>query len=138
VTIRLCAFVSVALCAIALCANAAARTGNAVLESLRAQLVSVRAMAPGSRPAHPAIDIKSLVGLRRATIANALGIPTYCEPPSSSCVTSRGWKYDWGPPAETQLPQADGEIFVTTGGPWLLIFEFSQNHVIAAYWQGQR
>jgi hypothetical protein len=29
-------------------------------------------------------------------------------------------------------------MIVTTGGPWLLIFEFSQNHVIAVCWQGQR
>jgi hypothetical protein len=132
------ALASWALCGVALCANVAALTGDAGLESLRAKLVSVRAMTPGSRPAHPTIDTKSLVGLRRATIANALGIPTYCEPPSDSCVTAKGWQYEWGPPAETQLPQADGEMIVTTGGPWLLIFEFSQNHVAAVYWQGQR
>ena len=109
-----------------------------ILEKLQLNLAQVRALPKGERPAPPDEDLKALVGASRIEIRKALALPSYCEPEGlTNCEKSSSWKYEWGPPnPESQF--GDGYVTVTTGGPWLLVIEFSRDSVVAASWLGQR
>jgi hypothetical protein len=108
------------------------------LEMLQKNLSQARALPPGERPLPPKVDLAALVGTSRGRVVKALSSPSFCEPEGSTdCTRSNTWSYLWGPPAPD--PQSDdGYVTVTTGGPWLLVVEFSGGLVSAARWLGQR
>jgi hypothetical protein len=117
----------------------AASAANDLLGLLRVQLRAVRALPDGSRPNPPQLDLTSLEGIARSTIRRALGKPTYCDEwKSSACAHASVWMYVWGPPAAAPQRDSDGSIVVTTGGPWLLVLEFSGDRVAAERFEGQK
>jgi hypothetical protein len=98
-----------------------------------------RAFPDGSRPNPPQIDLTSLKGITRSAVRRALGKPTHCdERKSSVCAQANVWMYAWGPPAAAPQRDSDGSTVVTTGGPWLLVLEFSGDRVAAERFQGQK
>jgi hypothetical protein len=106
---------------------------------LRVQLHAARALPSGSRPDPPQLDLTSLQGIPRSEVRRALGKPTYCDEwKLSACAHADVWMYAWGPPAAAPQRDPDGSITVTTGGPWLLVLEFSGDRVAAERFQGQK
>ena len=119
------------------CAFPAARPQSA-LETVGAAFVAARAMPLDSRPMPPDIDLRSVVGASSPDVLKALGLPRHCtyefrnHLPGATC-----WSYTYGP--KSAPPQIeDGYIVVTTGGPWLLLLEISDDRVVNATWLGQK
>ena len=111
---------------------------EALLDKLKAGLVSARAMPPGSRPEPPELDLRSLEGASKSQLQRRLGDPTYCgEEGDGDCATSSRWQYRWGPPARP-LHAGDGFVYVTTGGPSVIELQFTNGCVSSARWMGQR
>jgi hypothetical protein len=129
-----------AILIIALClGEPAASAANDSLGLLRVQLHAARALPDGSRPNPPQLDLTSLEGIARSTIQRALGKPTYCDGwKSSACAHAHVWMYAWGPQAAPPQRDSDESMVVTTGGPWLLVLEFSSDHVTAERFRGQK
>jgi hypothetical protein len=119
-------------------------SGRQLLTELHQGLESARAMPRGSSPFPSAYqEISGLIGVSRSDVARVLGSPTYCgtrdflNDSSPDCGTKSFWAYRWGPPPpEPHL--GPGGVDSTTGGPWLLLLDFSSGQVSAARWQGQR
>lgn len=122
----------------ALCAHAQTPRGARLLETLKLELAQVRSLSAGERPMPPDHDLRSLIGIPRGEVLKALATPSHCEPEDpSDCSMSNSWSYAWGPPPPDPKLK-DGYITVTSGGPWLLVIEFSHDRVTAARWLGQR
>jgi hypothetical protein len=121
-----------------------AQTGISLLKDLRQGLELARALPKGSRPPHPDPDLSRLVGVSRSDVQGVLGLPSYCGHDESfsisevNCGAASPWQYSWGPPAPEPDSAGPGYVVVTTGGPWLLVVEFSSDRVSAAHWLGQR
>jgi hypothetical protein len=123
------------LAGVALCVHAQTPRGARLLETLQLELAQVRSLPAGERPTPPDQDMRSLIGTSRSEVLKALAAPSHCEP--EDCSKSNSWRYDWGPPAP-EPRSGDGYVTVTSGGPWLLVIEFSRDRAIAARWLGQR
>lgn len=121
-----------------LIAHAQAPNGARLLDGLQKGLAQARALPAGERPMPPEDDLSALIDTSRSKVLKALAAPSHCEPDESTdCARSNSWSYEWGPP--TPEPESgDGYITVTTGGPWLLVIQFSNERVSAARWLGQR
>ncbi len=132
------------LAALAIVARSGTPDSAQLLTDLRQGLMVARALPDGSRPPHPNRDMSPLLGLKRAELLRVLGAPSYCghdESWSSTGTNCNGvspWQYSWGPPAPDPQSAGPGFVLVTTGGPWLLVLEFSSDKVSAVHWQGQR
>jgi hypothetical protein len=130
----------VAFVAVAQVALGGTQTGLSLLKDLRQGLELARALPKGSRPPHPDLDLSRLVGVSRSDVERMLGVPSYCGHDESwsdsgaNCGARSPWQYSWGPPAPD--PGSAGPGYVT-GGPWLLVLDFSSDNVSAAHWQGQ-
>jgi hypothetical protein len=110
-----------------------------LLRDLKAGLAAARALAPGSRPEPPELVLDPLVGMSKAEILAALGHPTYCgESGDAECSTSSPWAYEWGPPPPAREEDKDGLVWVSAGGPDIVLLKFTNNVVASALWQGQR
>jgi len=126
------------LTAAAAVAQAASPNVEKTLDMLQTNLAQARALPPGERPPPPKVDLAALVGASRGRVVKALSLPSFCEPEGSTdCTRSNSWSYVWGPP-DPDPKSGDGYVTVTTGGPWLLVIEFSGGLVSAARWLGQR
>jgi len=111
---------------------------GSLLQELRAGLASVRALPSGSRPAPPDLDLRSLKGISKSQLVQELGHPTYCgDDGEEACATSSPWMYEWGPPAPP-IKSDDGFVEVTTGGPFVIALDFTNDAVSSARWLGQR
>ena len=113
-------------------------SGRSLLSELKLELTAARAMAVGSRPPPSNQNLKSLNGLSRVAVANALGKPSSCRAMSAHrCREQPSWTYIWGP---DPVPPAVANDFVSveTGGPWLLVFRFNGSSVATVRWLGQR
>lgn len=114
-----------------------------LLRELRDGLKAARALPKGSRPHHPDVELNNLIGLGKNDVRRYLHDPSYCgnddslNDPDADCETSPSWSYSWGPPPP-ELRSGPGWIEVSAGGPWLLVLGFTDNHVNAVRWQGQR
>jgi hypothetical protein len=119
--------------------RAARAAADDLLGLQRVQLHAARGLPDDSRPDPPQLDLTLLQGIARSTIRRTLGRPTYCDNwKSSACAHANVWMYAWGPPAAPPQRDSDGSTVVTTGGPWLLVLEFSGDRVAAERFQGQK
>lgn len=128
------------ICASLVALSAYARPPSAAgtIEELRRHFVVARALVPGSRPAPPDTDLSVLHGYSRSEIRKSLGEPQDCEfDPTEVQPSITIWCYQYGPPPEP-IKQEGDVLTVTTGGPWLLVFEFTGDSVVSARWLGQR
>ena len=127
-----------------LCAGALAgpRGNLALLDALKSELLAARKLPAGSRPAPPHQDLGSLPGVSAVEVLRRLGRPSYCEPAEPhGCEHAISMSYEWGPkpPALTTAAQGKNEVVtITTGGPFLLVFEAEHGVVKSVRWQGQR
>jgi hypothetical protein len=125
-------------------ASTPADRSQATLRTLASSFSQARALPPGSRPGPPRIELRPMLGLASSSIRAALGAPESDDKESASdCHAAFCWVYRYGPgPAPIPPPSktADGgsEITVSTGGPFLLILGFSEDHLVSARWLGQR
>lgn len=108
-----------------------------MLEMLSDQLEEAQSMPLGSEPAPPSYNFRRLRGTERAELFAKLDEPKFCKPEVTPCSEATLWFYVWGPPAPP-IEEQNGYIVVQTGGPWLLVFEFSGDAVANVRWQGQR
>ena len=119
-------------------AHAGKSNAAKVLETLQKGLAEARALPPGTRPVPPELNLAALLGASRASVERALSTPSHCDPDDATdCARSKTWSYEWGP-ANPEPTSGDGYVTVTSGGPWLLVVEFSHGRVSAARWLGQR
>ena len=115
------------------------------LNTLHSFLLSARALPLGSRPPPPDVDVKALLGLQKSAIRTVLGPPDKQEAndPPLECHVARCWSFTYGPgPSPVPDPTDNGDgtmsVYVTTGGPWLLILGFTKDRLVTAFWQGQK
>ena len=99
----------------------------------------------GSRPTPPDVDVKALLGLQKSAIRTVLGPPDIRKAnyPSLECHAAQCWSFTYGPgPSPLPAPTDDGDgtmsVYVTTGGPWLLILGFTKGRLVTAFWRGQK
>lgn len=112
---------------------------ESLLRDLKSGLSSVRALPPGSHPTPPRVALDSLKGMSRAEVLNALGGPTYCgEESDADCAISTPWAYEWGPPSPRPKEDGDGFVWVSAGGPDIIVLDFNAETVSSAQWRGQR
>jgi hypothetical protein len=127
---------TVAVLCLASCVTPVSR--DSLLRELRAGLVSARALPLGSRPAPPDLELRSLTGISKSQLLKELGNPTYCGVDGDEpCATSSSWKYEWGLPAPP-AKGGDGFVEITTGGPFVIVLDFTSDAVSSARWEGQR
>jgi hypothetical protein len=135
--------VALAFCAWAQTALASNPSGLELLTQLRQGIDAARALPKGSRPAPPKADLSRLMGTTKADVKRILGPPNFrghdesWSDTGANCAGTSSWRYSWGPPPPETHAGPD-YVEVITGGPWLLVIEFSSNVVAAARWQGQR
>jgi hypothetical protein len=134
---------AVAICVSVQVAAGGATSGLTLLTELHQGLESARALPRGSRPFPSSYqDLSGLIGVSRSDVERILGTPGYCgtsdflNDSSPNCGAKSFWAYSWGPPPPEFHSETGHKI--TTGGPWLLLLEFSSDQVSAARWQGQR
>jgi hypothetical protein len=115
------------------------------LSALHSFFSSARAQPLGSRPAPPYIYLKALLGLQMSAIRTVLGPPDKREAnyPPPECHAAQCWSFTYGPgpgplPAPTDNGDGTMSVYVTTGGPWLLILGFTKGRIVTAFWQGQK
>jgi hypothetical protein len=115
------------------------------LNTLHSFFLSARAQPSGSRPTPPDVDVKALLGLQKSAIRTVLGPPDIRKAnyPSLECHAAQCWSYTYGPgPSPLPAPTDDGDgtmsVYVTTGGPWLLILGFTKGRLVTAFWRGQK
>jgi hypothetical protein len=121
-----------------------APSGSKLLKAIGDKLEAVRSLPEGSAPKRPSVQLDDLIGIDRADVRHELSDPDCCGnddslyDPDADCAISQSWSYRWGSPPP-ELKDGPGWIEVGTGPqPWLLVFNFSDNRVIAVRWQGQR
>jgi hypothetical protein len=138
---------SIQAAAFALITSMSLSANAGVIDKLSAELTSVRKLPDGERPVPKVDDLSGLTGRSKAEILQKLGGPDSCESESEAtqkCDDAYTWTYTWGPSRQEQKQQdlkiADGNeiVFVSTGGPWLLILNFKNRKVVRANWLGQK
>jgi hypothetical protein len=123
-------------------AVAASSGADSTLRSLAKDFSDARSMPLGSRPGPPGIELGSLKGVSSSAIRTALGQPDH-GPANPDCHAELCWSFTYGPgaaPLQGSVDNGDGTISVevSTGGPWLLVLEFTGDRLTSAFWRGQR
>ena len=118
---------------------------SSCLNTLQSFFLRARLLPSGSRPPPPDMEVKALLGLQKSAIRTALGPPDKHEPnyPPLECRASQCWSFTYGPgPSPVPDPTDNGDgtmsVYVTTGGPWLLILGFTRGRLVNAFWRGQK
>ena len=120
------------------------QAGLSLLNELRQELHSARALPVGTKVARPDKNLALLLGLSSTDIQRSLGWRSYCGHDESwsiegtDCRGKTPWRYSWGPPSPAPDSAGPGRIVVTAGGPPLLVMDFLADKVSAARWEEQR
>ena len=115
--------------------------GEALLNHLHAELEHIRAPVTSESAGLQRPVLTPLVGLPRSQLAERLGAPDWCRPPSdNACRDSRHWAYffyHWQPSSHAAAG-GEAEVTIPTGG-WAVEVDFSSQGVVtAASWVQER